>query len=51
MVLTRWVERVGPRRLDVYYRFLLDYYYWLGARAALEDLGVQRGAGTPASTR
>lgn len=33
--LTRVLERIAPRRLDLLYRFLLDYYYWLGARAAL----------------
>jgi glycosyltransferase involved in cell wall biosynthesis len=46
--LTRWVERIGPRRLDLYYRFLLDYYYWLGARSAIDELGLPGDAGTPA---
>jgi GT2 family glycosyltransferase len=36
--LTRLVERIPSGRLDLYYRFLLDYYYWLGARPALREL-------------
>jgi GT2 family glycosyltransferase len=49
--LTRWVERIGPGRLDLYYRFMLDYYYWLGARAALEELGLPGNIDRLPSTR
>jgi glycosyltransferase involved in cell wall biosynthesis/GT2 family glycosyltransferase len=38
------VERRRPRRLDVYYRFALDYFYLLGARS---ELAGRRGFGAP----
>jgi len=33
------LERRRARRLDSYYDFVLDYFYWLGARAAMRDRG------------
>lgn len=38
-----WLEHRRPERLHSYYELALDYYYWLGARAAIADLD-----GTPA---
>ena len=32
--LMQWIERRRPRRLDRYYDMALDYYYWVGVRAA-----------------
>jgi GT2 family glycosyltransferase len=38
-----WVERRRPRRLDRYYDLALDYYYWVGVRAArAENHGRER---------
>lgn len=30
-----WLERRRPRRLPVYYKLALDYFFWLGASSAL----------------
>ncbi len=32
-----WLERHRAKQLHLYYRFVLDYLYWLGARAALRE--------------
>lgn len=32
---TAWIERRGPRRLDLYYSVVLDYLYWAGAHEVL----------------
>jgi glycosyltransferase involved in cell wall biosynthesis len=37
------LERLRPARLDRYYTMALDYFYWVGARAALRERG-ERGA-------
>ena len=40
--LVTWLERLRPARLDRYYTMALDYFYWVGARAALRERG-ERG--------
>ncbi len=35
--LIGWIERRGSRRLDAWYRTALDYFYWVGAVAALRE--------------
>jgi GT2 family glycosyltransferase len=40
VALTRWMERVGVRRLDLHYAFVLDYLYWVGAQSATRDGGT-----------
>jgi GT2 family glycosyltransferase len=40
--LVTWLERLRPARLDRYYAMALDYFYWVGARAALRERG-ERG--------
>jgi GT2 family glycosyltransferase len=43
--LVGWLERRRPARLAVYYTLALDYFYWVGARAALaQDPLAGRGS-------
>lgn len=35
--LTQRLDRLGLHRLDLYYRFVLDYLYWVGAHEALQE--------------
>ena len=43
------LERRHARRLDGYYDFVLDYFYWLGATTAMRERGKPRvGAPLPA---
>ena len=44
---TTALERVGPRRLDTLYRFLLEYFYWLGVRSAQAEQTGSRQADAP----
>lgn len=37
IALTGWLERLRLKRLDLFYRFALDYFYWLGADAAMRE--------------
>jgi len=37
MVIVSWLERRRVKQLHLYYRFVLDYMYWLGAKAALRE--------------
>jgi GT2 family glycosyltransferase len=49
--LMEWIERRRPARLNQYYMLALDYFYWLGALAALRDnrhTGQYLAAGTRA---
>ncbi len=32
-----WLEQRQPARMDLYYSLALDYFFWLGARAALRE--------------
>lgn len=41
--LTAVVERIGFRRLDTLYRFLLEYFYWLGVRSAQTEASTPTG--------
>lgn len=43
VALTSFLERRGVRRLSLYYALVLDYLYWLGARAAVRE-GCASGA-------
>jgi hypothetical protein len=38
-ILTLFLERVRFPRMHAYYVHVLDYFYWLGVRAALSDRG------------
>jgi GT2 family glycosyltransferase len=42
------IERVAPRRVDLVYAFLLDYFYWLGVRSTSSQLSGFLRAGSPA---
>jgi hypothetical protein len=35
MQLVEWIERRRPARLNQYYMLALDYFFWLGALAAM----------------
>jgi GT2 family glycosyltransferase len=37
ILFMRWLERRRPRRLNDYYTLALDYFFWVGARAALRQ--------------
>lgn len=37
VMFTHWLEQRRAANLDGYYDFALDYFYWLGARAALRE--------------
>jgi hypothetical protein len=37
IALTRWLEQRQVKSLHLYYRFALDYLYWLGAQTALRE--------------
>lgn len=37
IALTGWLERLRLKRLDLFYRFALDYFYWLGAESAMRE--------------
>lgn len=36
IALTGWLERLRLKRLDLFYRFALDYFYWLGVESAMQ---------------
>jgi cellulose synthase/poly-beta-1,6-N-acetylglucosamine synthase-like glycosyltransferase len=37
ITIVLWLERRRAKQLHLYYRFVLDYMYWLGAKAALRE--------------
>jgi GT2 family glycosyltransferase len=37
IALVRWLEQRQVKLLHLYYRFVLDYLYWLGAQTALRE--------------
>jgi GT2 family glycosyltransferase len=46
IVFMGWLERRHPPRLDRYYTMALDYFYWVGAQAAMRET---RGASARSS--
>lgn len=44
IALIQWFERRQVRQLHLYYRFALDYLYWLGAQMAMSE-NRQKGQG------
>jgi GT2 family glycosyltransferase len=51
MAFTRLLERLGVRRLTLYYRVVLDYFYWLGAWAELDEDADEERALTRSTLR
>ena len=47
LALVRALERRRNSRLNLYYDFVLDYFYWLGATAARRERKRASAAGTP----
>src|SRR5205085_12666795 len=42
--LATWLERIGVRRLTLFYELSLDYLYWLGVKEARVNAAVEARA-------